>query len=88
MDEDSFESKLNQPILDYSIIVTSEDSITSNERGKQILAIERIGITVAYNGRNTIVVRGQEYIINQLREFDWVIDIKLYNCYIKFAAIH
>jgi len=81
--EENFENKSNQPTLDYTIYVTSE--LITVERTKQILAIEKIGITFSGDGKSTITVRGQEYVINQLKEFDWVTSIKLYNCYLRIV---
>jgi hypothetical protein len=78
------ETPETQAILDYRVILTPESD--NLERMKQKYAIERIGINVISDGKDSVIVRGQEYMVNQLREFEWVLDIKPYNIRIQFEA--
>lgn len=79
--------KTKQSSHDYRILFTSH-ALENNDREKGILAVERMGITIIGDGKDSIIVRGQEDLVHQLRKFDWVKEIKPYNCSIQFYAIH
>ena len=79
--------KTEQPARDYRVLFTSH-ALENNDREKGILAVERMGITIIGDGKDSIIVRGQEDLVHQLRKFDWVKEIKPYNCSIQFYAIH
>jgi len=78
--DDKNSEKLNEPILDYTVYVAS-----NMMRAKQLYAIEKRNINIVAQEEHAIIVRGQEHIINQLKEFDWVTSIEEYDCYIQYV---
>ncbi len=74
-------------ISDFRVVVTSESSSASNiERLKQIVSIEGLGILVAGQERDAIIIRCQKSVAEQLKGFSWVTSVEKYDCYLKLVG--